>query len=72
MYDPIRPNIRESMNKEAKGELLEKYSNKTHNLIRTAEKFDTGTWIVKEYNSRTNLSGEYTNKEFQKIKRYFK
>lgn len=52
-------------------EYFEKYA-KNGNLLRTAEKIGT-VWIVSEYpESKTNLSGEYTEKEFKAIKRYFK
>ena len=50
---------------------LEKYA-KNGNLIRTAEQFDSGSWVVSEYPpSKTNLQGEYTNEEFDKIRKYF-
>jgi hypothetical protein len=48
---------------------LEKYS-KNGNLLRTAEKFSSGNWVVIVY-SGANISGEYTNTEFQKIKNKF-
>ena len=57
--------------KSCNKEYFEKYS-KNGNLLRTAEKF-SNCWIVSEYpESKTNLSGEYTEKEFKTIKRYFK
>lgn len=57
--------------KKCNKEYLEKYS-KNGNLLRTAEKFGD-SWIVSEYpGSKTNLSGEYKEKEFKAIKRYFK
>ena len=50
---------------------LEKYA-KNGNLIRTAEQFDSGNWVVSEYPpSKTNLQGEYTNEEFKEIRKYF-
>ena len=52
-------------------EYFEKYS-KNGNLLRTAERIGN-SWIISEYpESKTNLSGEYTEKEFKTIKRYFK
>jgi hypothetical protein len=48
---------------------LEKYS-KNGNLLRTAEQFDNGSWIVSEYpSSRTNMNGEYSNTKFQEIRK---
>jgi hypothetical protein len=55
--------------KQCKGKYLEKYS-KAGNLLRTAEQFTNGSWIISEYpSSRTNMQGEYSNKEFNKIRR---
>jgi hypothetical protein len=51
-------------------ESLEKYDTKG-NLIRTAEKFDSGSWVVSDFNTKKLLSGEYTNEEFKIIKKYF-
>jgi len=57
--------------KACAGKYIEKY-NKQGNLLRTAEQFTCGNWIINEYPaSKTNLSGEYTNKEFQKLRRYY-
>lgn len=51
---------------------LEKYS-KNGDILREAEQYPNGNWIVCEYlKSRINLQGEYTNEEFKKIKKYFK
>jgi len=49
-------------------------NNKDGYLIRTAEQFSSGNWVISEYpRSKTNLNGEYTNKEFQKLRnKYFK
>lgn len=59
--------------KAAHNEYLEKH-NKNGDLIRTAERFDSGVWIVQEYSkSKTNIMGEYSNEEFNKLRnRYFK
>ncbi len=54
--------------KQCNGMYLEKYSKKSGNLLRTAEQFDSGCWVVSEYSSKTNMQGEYTNQEFNKIR----
>ena len=53
--------------KACKGRYIEKFS-KNGNLIRTAEQFDSGMWVVHEYSqsSRLDLSGEYTDRIFKK------
>lgn len=58
--------------KACEGQYLEKY-NRRGNLIRTAEQFPSGSWVVHVYSYVANdISGEYTNSEFTKIrKRYF-
>jgi hypothetical protein len=56
--------------KQCNGTYLEKYDTKG-NLIRTAEKFDSGSWVVSDFNTKKLLSGEYTNEEFKIIKKYF-
>ena len=56
--------------KATKSQYLEKYS-KNGNLVRTAEQFDSGSWVVSVY-SGIDISGEYSNEEFNKrIKKYF-
>jgi len=45
---------------------------KNGNLLRTAEQFKSGNWVVFTYSGK-DISGEYTNNIFQKeIKKYFK
>ena len=58
--------------KQCNGMYLEKYS-KNGNLLRTAEQFSGGIWVIHEYpDSKTNIQGEYTKEEFKPIrKRYF-
>lgn len=56
--------------KSCKGKYLAKYA-KNGNLIREAEQFESSHWVVWEYDSKTKLDGEYTNKEFEKLRRYF-
>lgn len=62
--------IMESLyDKQCKGKYLEKYA-KNGNLLRTAEQYENGSWIISEYpSSRTNMQGEYTNEEFNNIRR---
>jgi len=59
--------------KACKGTYLEK-RNKNGDLLRTAEQFNSGMWIITEYpSSRTNIQGYYSDKEFKTInKRLFK
>lgn len=55
--------------KQCKGKFLEKYA-KNGNLLRTAEQYENGSWIISEYPpSRTNMQGEYTNEEFNNIRK---
>ena len=55
--------------KQCNGQYLEKYS-KNGNLLRTAEQYTNGNWIISEYpSSRTNMHGEYSNDDFNKIRR---
>jgi hypothetical protein len=54
--------------KQCDGMYLEKYS-KNGNLLRTAEKFGSN-WIVHVY-SGMDISGEYSDKEFKKIRKLF-
>ena len=55
--------------KQCKGVYLEKYA-KNGNLLRTAEQYESGSWVISEYpSSRTNMQGEYTNEEFNSIRR---
>jgi len=56
--------------KACKNMYFEKYS-KNGNLVRTAEQFDGGSWIVLDFNTKKLLNGEYTDKEFKNIKKYF-
>jgi hypothetical protein len=55
--------------KQCKGMYLQKCS-KNSNLLRTAEQFGSGNWVVHVY-SGLDISGEYTDKEFKKIRKYF-
>ena len=48
---------------------LEKYS-KNGNLLRSAEQFNSGNWVVWTFNGN-DISGEYTEEEFKKIKKHF-
>lgn len=55
--------------KQCKGMYLEKHS-KTGNLLRTAEQFNSGCWVITEYpSSRTTMQGEYSNQEFNGVRR---
>lgn len=55
--------------KQCNGQYLVKYS-KNGNLLRTAEQYPNGNWTVSEYpSSRTNMQGEYSNDDFNKIRR---
>jgi hypothetical protein len=55
--------------KACKGMYLQKFT-KNGNLLRTAEKFSSDNWIVHTYLG-LDLSGEYTDKEFEKIRKHF-
>lgn len=57
--------------KQCKGQFLEKYNTKG-NLVRTAEQFESGSWIVSDFDTKKRLSGEYTETEFKNIKKHFK
>ena len=55
--------------KQCKGMYLEKYS-KNGNLLRTAEQYENGNWVISEYpSSKSNVQGEYSDKEFKSIRR---
>ena len=55
--------------KQSKGMYLEKYA-KNGNLLRTAEQYENGNWVISEYpSSKTNVQGEYSDKEFKSIRR---
>lgn len=55
--------------KQCKGMYLEKYA-KNGNLLRTAEQFSNRNWVISEYpSSKTNMQGEYSDNEFNKIRR---
>ena len=55
--------------KQCNGQYLEKYS-KNGSLIRTAEQYSNGNWVISEYpSSRTNMQGEYSNNDFSKIRK---
>ena len=55
--------------KQCDGQYLEKYS-KNGNLLRAAEQYPNGNWIISEYpSSRINMQGEYSNDDFNKIRR---
>jgi hypothetical protein len=57
--------------KQVAGVYLEKISSKG-NLIRTAEQFPSGCWVVLVYHG-VDISGEYTETEFKAIRnKYFK
>lgn len=57
--------------KACEGRYLEKY-NKRGDLLREAEQFDSGVWIVWEYpSSKTNIQGEYSEQEFKSIRRRY-
>ena len=56
--------------KQCVNQYLEKYD-KNDNLLRTAEQFDSGNWVVCTYKG-IDLSGEYSEKEFSKIKNKFR
>ena len=58
-----------SYEKECNNELLTRFS-KRGDLMRTVEKFDSGNWVVAVWKGK-DLSGEYTDKEFQEIRSYF-
>jgi hypothetical protein len=58
-----------SYEKACKGMYLRKYS-KNGNLLREAEQFDSGDWVVHVFKG-VNISGEYTPSEFKKVKKYF-
>jgi len=54
--------------KQCKGMYLEKYAN-NGNLLRKAEQFDNGNWVIYEYpSSKTNMQGEYSNEEFKNVR----
>lgn len=55
--------------KQCNGMYLQKYS-KNGNLLRTAEQFGSNCWVVHVY-SGTDISGEYSDKEFKKIRKLF-
>ena len=41
-------------------------------LLRKAEQFPSGNWVVWcSPSSQVKIAGEYTNKEFHKIRKYF-
>ena len=54
--------------KQCDGMYLEKYS-KNGNLLRTAERFDS-TWVVHVYTG-LDITGEYSDTEFKKIRKFF-
>ena len=56
--------------KATKGMYLEKYS-KSGNLMRKAEQFESGNWIVWAYGKYLDISGEYTEEEFKNIKKLY-
>lgn len=55
--------------KACNGKYIEKYS-KRGNLIRVAEQFNNN-WVVFEYSGKTNIQGEYSEKEFKDIRKRF-
>ena len=58
-----------SYKKACEKKYLEKVS-KNGNILRTAEQFDSGCWVVHTYKG-IDISGEYTAEEFEKIKKFF-
>ena len=55
--------------KQCKGMYLCKYA-KNGNLLRTAEQFVSGNWVVHVYKG-TDIGGEYSDEEFKKIRKLF-
>ena len=55
--------------KQCKGMYLQKCA-RNGNLLRTAEQFASGNWIVHIY-AGPDISGEYTDIEFRKIRKLF-
>ena len=60
----------ETYEKVTKGMYLEKYS-KSGNLMRNAEQFESGNWVVWVYGKYLDISGEYTEEEFKSIKKLY-
>ena len=60
----------ETYEKATKGMYLEKYS-KSGNLMRNAEQFESGNWVVWVYGKYLDISGEYTEEEFKSIKKLY-
>ena len=56
--------------KATKGMYLEKYS-KSGNLMRSAEQLESGNWVVWVYGKYLDISGEYTEEEFKRIKKLY-
>lgn len=56
--------------KASKNQYLAKHS-PNGNLLRTAEQFNSGNWVVSVWKGKS-LQGEYTDNEFHKIRKYFK
>jgi hypothetical protein len=44
---------------------------KNGNLMRTAEQFESGNWVVHVYHGK-DISGEYAENEFKQIYKFFK
>jgi hypothetical protein len=55
--------------KECSNQYFEKYD-RQFNLMRTAEQFPSGNWVVSVWKGK-EIQGEYTPNEFKKIKKYF-
>ena len=55
--------------KECNGGYFAKY-NKKGNLLRTAERLNSGRWVIHTYMG-LDLSGEYSEQEFNNIKKHF-
>ena len=56
--------------KACAGMYLEKYS-KNGNLMRTAEQFGASSnWVVRVFSGR-DISGEYSEDEFNQIRKFF-
>ena len=58
-----------SYEKACKEMYLQKFD-KSGRLLRIAEQFSSGIWVVYVYFGK-NIAGEYTLQEFKKIKKFF-
>jgi hypothetical protein len=62
--------MKSTYEKACSGQYLEKFD-KNGNLLRTAEQFESGYWVVHIYKG-IDIGGEYSPTEFKKIRKYFK